>query len=78
MRAAAARRVVLKPPGAVLIQSGPESTGYHEDRDLPPVLNIRPLDLSLLLESRGPICPGGPKESASFARSVHFLWLQNR
>ena len=29
MRGGAARRAILKPPGALLFQSGPESTGYH-------------------------------------------------
>jgi len=59
MRGAAARRAILKSPGALLFQSGPESTGYPKDLNFPPVLNIRPLDLSLRLESRGPICPQG-------------------
>jgi hypothetical protein len=49
----------LNRPGALLFQSGPESTGYPKDLNFPPVLNIRPLDLSLRLESRGPICPQG-------------------
>ena len=72
---AAAWRAILKSPGALLFQSGPESTGYPKDLNFPPVLNIRPLDLSLRLESRGPICPQGLQKTykqASFRNEKPF------
>ena len=56
---AAGWRAILIRRGTPSFQSGPESTGYPKDLNFPPVLNIRPLDLSLRLESRGPICPKG-------------------
>ena len=69
MRGATAWRAVLNSPGALLFQSGPESTGYPKQIEFPPVLNIRPLDLSLRLESRGPICPKGPQKATMKAIS---------
>ena len=55
---ARAPRHYLSPARPGHLQSGPESTGYHQEIS-PPCSTFDRSTQSLRLESRGPICPQG-------------------